>query len=77
MAGSLVQVPTVAFAATAAQEGQGDAAQRWHRFRILAGFLHVVCPLVVVSKSAGLLAIKLPTLKRNKKWAIIGYTRGF
>eukprot|EP00752_Nemacystus_decipiens_P016491 g14742.t1 len=48
MAGSLVQVPTVAFAATATHGGQGDAAQRWRRFRILAGFLHVVCRLVVV-----------------------------
>lgn len=49
MAGSLVQVPTVAFASTSTQGGHGDAAQRWHRFRILAGFLHVVCRLVVVS----------------------------
>ncbi|CAB1097057.1 unnamed protein product [Ectocarpus sp. CCAP 1310/34] len=49
MAGSLAQVPTVAAAST--QGGQGDddgTLRRKRRFRIIAGFLHVVCRLIVV-----------------------------
>ncbi|CAM9287201.1 unnamed protein product [Ectocarpus fasciculatus] len=52
MAGSLAQVPTVATSSAAAtQGGQGDddgAVRRRRRFRIIAGFLHVVCRLIVV-----------------------------
>ncbi|CAN0359862.1 unnamed protein product [Ectocarpus sp. 8 AP-2014] len=52
MAGSLVQVPTVGVASAAATQGvQGDddsTLRRWRRFRILVGFLHVVCRLIVV-----------------------------
>ncbi|CAM9263937.1 unnamed protein product [Ectocarpus sp. 4 AP-2014] len=52
MAGSLVQVPTVGVGSAAATQGvQGDddgTLRRWRRFRILVGFLHVVCRLIVV-----------------------------
>lgn len=53
MAGSLVQVPTVA-ASAVTRGGRGDsnsdaALRAWRRFRVLVGFLHVVCRLVVVS----------------------------
>ncbi|CAN0090922.1 unnamed protein product [Scytosiphon promiscuus] len=49
MAGSLVQVPTVAMSASSStQGGHNDALQRWRRFRVLVGFLHVVCRLVLV-----------------------------
>lgn len=50
MAGSLVQVPTVAVASTTRQGGAVDVEHAWRRFRILAGFLHVMCRLVVVSE---------------------------
>ncbi|CAM9997923.1 unnamed protein product [Ectocarpus sp. 6 AP-2014] len=52
MAGSLAQVPTVAAASAAATQGgqtvDDDAVRRRRRFRIMAGFLHVVCRLIVV-----------------------------
>lgn len=54
MAGSLVQVPTVAAAKAAAQGGQGGTGtlghRRWRRFRCIVGLLHVVCRLIVVSE---------------------------
>ncbi|CAN0061980.1 unnamed protein product, partial [Hapterophycus canaliculatus] len=48
MAGSLVQVPTMAMSVSSSTErSQNDAAPRWRRFQVLMGFLHGVCRLVV------------------------------
>ncbi|CAM9295689.1 unnamed protein product [Pylaiella littoralis] len=50
MAGSLVQVPTVAAASIATEGGPSgnSTLRKFHRFRMLVGFLHVVARLVVV-----------------------------
>ncbi|CAB1097058.1 unnamed protein product [Ectocarpus sp. CCAP 1310/34] len=51
MAGSLVQVPTVGAGSAAATQGvqcdDDGTLRRWRRFRIVVGFLHVVCRLIV------------------------------
>ncbi len=75
MAGSLVQVPTVAAAAgsAATRDGRGDnssggaALRAWRRFRVLVGVLHVVCRLVVVSYALAL-SLSLPTIPRSPRW---------
>lgn len=58
MAGSLVQVPTVAAASTLTEGGRSgnSTLRKWHRFRMVVGFLHVVGRLVVVSERSPILA---------------------
>lgn len=72
MAGSLVQVPTVVAVALTATRGRvGDTVQTWRRFRILAGLLHVVCRLVVVSEPFVCLEVSQTPGTKYTKWCCV------